>query len=96
MFTKRKPNTENLDELINELQLRVYRNEDLDAKESAKLVDQLIQLYKLRENENSRFSVNPDVLATIAANLAGILLILSFEHAGVVTSKALSFVLKLR
>jgi hypothetical protein len=41
-------------------------------------------------------SVSPDTKALVMANLAGIILILGFERANVVTSKALGFILKTR
>jgi hypothetical protein len=48
---------------------------------------------KTKEFEKSR-RVSPDTLAIVAANIAGILLIIGYERANVVTSKALSFILK--
>lgn len=38
--------------------------------------------------------VSPDAMVTAASSLAGILLILGYEHGHVITSKALAFVLK--
>ncbi len=38
--------------------------------------------------------VSPDMKAAIAANLAGILVIISYERAHVLTSKALAFIVK--
>lgn len=55
--------------------------------------DQLAKLYKLKEVDSKRL-VSPDALAGAATNLAGILLILNYEHAHVMTSKAVSFVMK--
>jgi len=63
-----------------------------DSPEFAKMVDRLVTLHKaLPEKERK---VKWDTLITVAGNLAGIVMILSFERAHVVTSKALSFVLK--
>lgn len=39
-------------------------------------------------------TMSPDGVAIIAANLVGILMILNYERANIVTSKALSFVIK--
>lgn len=59
----------------------------------ATVADQLVKLYKLKEVDSKK-RVSPDAWAAAATNLAGILLILNFEHAHVMTSKAVSFVMK--
>lgn len=66
-----------------------------DSDEYAKMVSQVSTLYSLKEiNKPKR--VSPDTLATIAANLAGIMMIIGHERIHVVTSKALNFIPKLR
>lgn len=65
-----------------------------DSPEFAKMVDQLVTLQKALPAKESRLKL--DTLVTVGANLAGIILILGFEKANVVTSKALSFVMKAR
>jgi hypothetical protein len=66
-----------------------------DTDSYSKLADQLVKLQTLKDaSRPDRLSA--DAKATIAANLAGILLILNHERAGIVTSKALSFIQKLR
>lgn len=45
-------------------------------------------------NEGKRNKISPDTIAMVAGNLLGIALILNYEKAGVITSKALGFVLK--
>lgn len=40
------------------------------------------------------WSVSPDTVLTVAGSLAGILLIISYEKADILASKALGFVLK--
>lgn len=72
-----------------------------DSDEYAKLTDQLSKLYKMKEvdakiRRESSNRVSPDTLALIAANLTGIVMILSHERMNVIGSKALSFVSKLR
>jgi hypothetical protein len=94
MFTKTTPETSDLQDVIDRLILQL-ENGLSHSDEYAKTTDQLIKLYTLK-NATKRPTVSPDTLATIGANLAGILLILNFERAGVVASKALSFVGKLR
>jgi len=66
------------------------------SKEYAAMADQLVKLMKLKEDISSKKTISSDTLALIAGNLAGIVLILTHEHAHVITSKALSFVMKLR
>lgn len=64
-------------------------------EEYAKMVRQLDTLSKIKvQNKPDRVSM--DTLATVSGNIAGILLILHFEKINVVTSKALSFVMKAR
>ena len=61
--------------------------------EYAQMVAQLETLYSLKEKPQR---VSPDTLATIFANLAGIVMIVGHERLHVVTSKALQFIMKLR
>jgi hypothetical protein len=56
--------------------------------------DQIVKLKKLQLEINSKKRVSPDTLISAATNLAGILLILNYEHAHVFTSKAAAFVWK--
>lgn len=63
-----------------------------DSAEYARTVDQLVKLYSLKSKKDK--GVSKDAMATIAANLAGIILILSFEKTGVIATKALGFVKK--
>lgn len=68
---------------------------DFDSEEYATLTERLSVLYKLKEVD-SKSRVSPDTLAIVAGNLLGIALIVGHERVGVVTSKALGFVLKAR
>lgn len=66
-----------------------------DSPEFAKMVDQLVTLYKaLPPTKEKEPKVKWDTLATVGGNLLGIAMILGFERAGVITSKALGFVMK--
>lgn len=94
MFTKKSPETEELDKAITKVLLDMQKFSS-DTEEFAKMTAQLERLYKLKEIE-SRKRVSPDTLALIAGNLAGIVLIISYERAHVITSKALGFVMKAR
>jgi hypothetical protein len=86
-----------LDKAIENL-LAEMAGHDGDSDEFSKCVDQLAKLYDIKksiEKDNKKI-VSYDQLLAVAGNLAGILLILNFERAGVVTTKALSFVSKIK
>lgn len=68
---------------------------NITSEEYANAVEHLTKLHALKEAEKP-LSMTPGEKATLIANLTGILLILNFERAGVVTTKALSFIMKLR
>lgn len=52
---------------------------------------------RIKEREaNSKIPVKPETLALIGGNLAGIIAILSYEKANIITSKALGFVKTLK
>jgi Zn-dependent oligopeptidase len=62
-------------------------------KEYSNMIDNLEKLYKAKDSEKSR-KISPDTIAIIVGNLLGIGLILGYEKANVITSKAVAFVLK--
>lgn len=64
-----------------------------DSNEYAAIAKNLETLYKAKSHDRCRH-VSPDTIATIAGNLLGIALILGYEKANVITSKALGFVIK--
>lgn len=81
-----------LEEVIDAVQARLLKL-DPDTDEFAKTVDQLDKLHKIRSYKKDG-RVSMDALVAVVGNLAGIVLILGYEHAHTVTSKALGFVLK--
>ena len=83
-----------LDDVIDDLLERMTQ-EPFDADRYAKMVGQLDRLHKMREQYIPK-RVSPDTLALIIGNIVGIVLILGYERANVLTSKALGFVLRLR
>lgn len=93
MFTRKSTDNAALDIVLNELALEM-KTLSAETDEYATMVDHMERLHKLK-NESSR-RVSPDVMATIIANLAGIGIIVGYEHVHPVTSKALAFVMKLR
>lgn len=66
---------------------------DHDDEEYPRVADQLVKLYKLKEVD-SKSRVSKDVWIGAGVNLAGILMIISYEHAHALASKALGFVTK--
>jgi hypothetical protein len=94
MFTRKLQPRSKLDEAIDDLLDRMLSG-SFEPDKYAKMVDQLVKLYKLKEIETPR-RVSPDTLAMIAGNIIGIVLILGHERANVITSKAIGFVLRLK
>lgn len=66
-----------------------------DSDEYVTTIDQLIKLETLKDSRSPK-GISNDVKATIAANLAGITAILLHERVGIITSKAVNFILKLK
>jgi hypothetical protein len=70
------------------------------AAETLKLEEETVRLSaevrKIDDEIASRRSVSRDTMALIAGNVAGIVMILSFEKANVLTSKALQQIIKIR
>lgn len=99
MFAKKTPVQKTgleiaIDDLLKEMS-------DLSGEDAAysKMVTQLDVLYKLKEVDQKIASgrrVSPDTWALALANIFGIVLIVGHERANVLTSKALTFVSKLR
>lgn len=59
------------------------------------LLEQIEKLNKLKlADKASKKTISPDALVAVAGSLGTVVVILAFEHAHVITSKALSFVLK--
>lgn len=70
-----------------------------DSPEYAKMVDQLTKLYALKEIDakiDHPRRVSADTLAIVGGNILGIVMIVGHERASVLTSKALTFLTKLK
>jgi hypothetical protein len=91
---KTTPKTTALEIAVDRL-LESMKTVSVDTEEYANMVDHLVKLHNLKEAEKPE-GMSTDTKATMIANLAGILLILNHERAGIVTSKAVSFIMKLR
>ena len=93
MFAKDKSEPTQLDAVISSLETFLLKL-DPGSDKYTKLVESLSKLHSLRGEPSKR--VSPDAILTTAGSIAGILLILNYERLGVVTSKAIGFVTKLR
>lgn len=81
-----------LDDLVKRL-----NDHDPDSKEYTAIVNNIKTLSEANAVDHSTYkklSVSPETLATIGANLAGILLILNHERAHVLTSKAMQHIIR--
>lgn len=70
------------------------RTQEPGSAEYTKLVNQLVQLNDLQYDKKKSTSVSKETLAVIGGNLLGILLIIKHEHVNVISSKAMSLLLK--
>lgn len=66
-----------------------------DSPEYPKLLKRLEKLMKMRKLKNNRWP-SADTLVLAGANVLGILIIVSYEHVHVVTTKAKDYVLNLK
>lgn len=67
-----------------------------DSEEYGVILGRVEKLHAMRLEEKSNAKVSPETKATIAANLVGIAMILNFERANIVTSKAIGFILRVQ
>lgn len=73
--------------------LQAMQNHTPDSSEYERMVNQLDKLYKMRTYKKAS-AVEFNTLISAGASLVGIIMILGYEHADVITSKALGFVTK--
>lgn len=66
---------------------------DIGSDEYARAMDSLVKLHKMKEEEKPS-SVSKDTMAIIAANLLGIVMIITHERVNVITSKAFGLLLR--
>ncbi len=89
------PHEKALDEAISDVFVEL-NGLNANTEEYAAAADQLIKLTKLKKELNPSWRPSPDALVGAAGSVLGIILILKFEKLGVITSKALSFVSKMK
>jgi hypothetical protein len=92
MFWKKEPTL--LDDAIAR-SLRTLKHHEVNSPDYVRTLEIVTKLQQMKKDEKSD-SVSKDTLATVGANLLGILMIIKYERLNVITSKALSFVLRLR
>ena len=92
MFRRKDPENAALNEVIRELCLRM-EDEDVETKDYLRMMDQMIKLSQLKDSSSPK-PISRDTLILVAGNLAGIVLILTYENTRVITSKAVGFILK--
>lgn len=73
--------------------IEIMSKETPCTEEYTAMANNLKRLYEAKGVEPKR-RVSPDTLMLVACNLLGIVLILTYEKANIITSKALSFVFK--
>lgn len=94
MFTKNKDELK-LDSLIDDCMQALHDEPSETTEEYATILSHLNTLNKMKTDRRPS-RVNPDTMLTVAANLFGIFMILKHERVDIITSKAMSFVPKLR
>jgi hypothetical protein len=82
-------------ELAYKRALRALDGYEFGSEDYVKTMKVVQSLYEMKERERSS-SISKDTLATVGANLLGILMIIKHERVNVITSKALSFVIRPR
>ena len=92
MFSKKAKEKTELDKAIDSV-LEEMSALTADSEEYAKDVKQLAELYKIRAGER-REQVSINTVLSVGGSLLGIGMIILFERNNVVTSKALSFIIK--
>ena len=81
---------EEIDDLLEDMALL-----DRSSNEYADMVNHVEKLYKAKSYDESK-SISNEAKVSIAANLLGIILILGYEKADIITSRAINFVSKVR
>ena len=91
---KTKEERPGLDQAI-DLALAKLQEHEPDSDEYAKITDQLERLYKLQvPTAEPAKPLSKDAVFAVAGNIIGIGMILGYERAHIITSKALGFVIK--
>lgn len=92
---REKPKYKRLIESELETTVRALKTHTVISEEYAKTLNVVERLHEMLEEEKPS-SVSKDALFAVGANLLGILMIIKHENVNVITSKALSFVIRPR
>jgi len=87
-----KENKEKLKRKYNILINLILEEKDLNKISELKKEAEILE--KLLDENQKDFRVSPDTILIVAGNLLGILLILKYEELNIITTKAMSFVIK--
>jgi hypothetical protein len=93
MFKRPKPKTKleiEVDKLV-----RSLGDYSTNSKEYGEVLERLVKLHKIRQ-EDKPDKVNPNTALTAAAHILGIFMILQYEHLHPISTKAMSFVPKIK
>ncbi len=95
MFSRKKlPEEVELNSEITRV-LAVLARCEPDSEEYTAAVDNISKLYAQKENIPSN-RISPDMLATVVANLLGLVLIVGHERANVIAGQAIKFLKQLK
>lgn len=75
--------------------IRVLKNHTVGSDDYAKALDHVVTLHKMLVEDKPN-QVSRDTMAVVGANLLGIVLVIKHEFVNVVTSRAMSLLLKPR
>ena len=92
LFTKKKKKKSYIDRAIDRQFERLLFYDPL-SDEYAEALSHMERLYNLKDTHR-KDKISPDTKATVLGSLIGIVAILGYERANVVTSKALNFVIR--
>lgn len=73
--------------------LRDLAAHDVHSDEYSKMLDRVVALYRMKEEEKSKFG-SKDTLAVVFGNLLGILMVVKHENVNVITSRAFQLLLR--
>lgn len=93
MFNQTPSEPTGIQKIIGDIE-REMDSVSADSDEYARMVDQYIKLQQFKTTSRTRIS--PDVLATIVANLVGVIAVINHEQTHALTSKALGLVMKVK
>jgi hypothetical protein len=95
LFNKKTETDLRLENEINALLAQMKTN-TVGSDEYTAAMEALSKLMELKESKNLSRRISPDTLAIVVGNLIGVIVIVSYEKHNIVTSKALTFVQKLK